>query len=128
MCFFIYRFKVIDPFPRPNKNVNSIQYRNKLTQNSNNCDMNYVEKPISPILAEKLNEIIDPIPSTHTPMYNETMKENVIRELLETEENYIKLLSSLCIGYAILLILFIYTIFLVFFSFSITNYDQHKVF
>lgn len=28
------------------------------------------------------------------------MKENVIRELLETEENYVKLLSSLCVGYA----------------------------
>lgn len=32
---------------------------------------------------------------------NEAMKENVTRELLETEENYVKLLSSLCIGLAI---------------------------
>lgn len=31
-------------------------------------------------------------------MSNEAMKEKVTRELLETEENYVKLLSSLCIG------------------------------
>lgn len=34
-------------------------------------------------------------------MSSEAMKENAIRELLETEENYVKLLSSLCVGYAI---------------------------
>lgn len=66
------------------------------TTDLNNCDNEYVQKPISPVLS-KPQEAHDATQSNQ--IANEAMKENVIRELLETEENYVKLLSSLCIGY-----------------------------
>ncbi|XP_031618634.1 uncharacterized protein LOC116337843 [Contarinia nasturtii] len=88
--------KVIEPFPRPNKNVNIQQASIQLPTDLNNCDIEYVQKPISPVLSKshEINGSVQP-----NQMTNEAMKENVIRELLETEENYVKLLSSLCIGY-----------------------------
>lgn len=36
--------------------------------------------------------------TTASPVNSEAMRENVIKELLETEINYVKLLSSLCSG------------------------------
>lgn len=68
----------------------------QLTTDLNNCDIEYVQKPISPVLS-KPQEAQDAMQSSQ--ITNEAMKENVIRELLETEENYVKLLSSLCVGY-----------------------------
>lgn len=61
------------------------------TTDLNNCDIEYVQTPIS-----KPHETNDTMQSGQ--MSNEAMKEKVTRELLETEENYVKLLSSLCIG------------------------------
>lgn len=86
---------MIEPFPRPNKNVNNQQASIQLPTDLNNCDIEYVQKPISPVLSKshETNDAVQP-----NQMSNEAMKENVIRELLETEENYVKLLSSLCIG------------------------------
>lgn len=99
---FIYAFlivywlhKVIEPFPRPNKNASIQQASIQLTTDLNNCDIEYVQKPISPILS-KPQEAHDAMQSSQ--ITNEAMKENVTRELIETEENYVKLLSSLCIG------------------------------
>lgn len=90
--------QVIDPFPRPNKHGNDPQNSNseQVTQHLNNCDIEYVQKPI----LQKPLETIDSTQSMQS-VTNETMKENIIRELLETEENYVKLLSSLCIGYVV---------------------------
>ncbi|XP_055325277.1 uncharacterized protein LOC129579318 isoform X2 [Sitodiplosis mosellana] len=88
--------KVIEPFPRPNKNANAQQPSMQLTTDLNNCDIEYVQQPISPVLS-KQHETTDSMQPSQ--MSNEAMKENVTRELLETEENYVKLLSSLCIGY-----------------------------
>lgn len=88
--------QVIEPFPRPNKNANIQQASIQLPTDLNNCDIVYVQKPFSPVLS-KPHETNDSIQSSQ--LTNEAMKENVIRELLETEENYVKLLSSLCIGY-----------------------------
>lgn len=91
---------MIDPFPRPSKTANSQPQptSKKITTDLNNCDSEYVQKPISPVLSLKPHETIESMQSSNQ-MTNEAMKENVIRELLETEENYVKLLSSLCIGY-----------------------------
>lgn len=88
-------FKVIEPFPRPNKNANIQQANIQLPTDLNNCDIEYVQKSISPSLS-KPHETNDAMQSSQ--LTNEAMKENVTRELLETEENYVKLLSSLCIG------------------------------
>lgn len=85
---------MIEPFPRPNKHASAQPASMQLTD-LNNCDIEYVQKPILPNLI-KPHETNDTIQSSQ--ITNEAMKENVIRELLETEENYVKLLSSLCIG------------------------------
>lgn len=89
------RKKVIEPFPRPNKNASAQPASMQLTTDLNNCDIEYVQKPILPV-SSKPHETNDSMHSSQ--MTNEAMKENVTRELLETEENYVKLLSSLCIG------------------------------
>ena len=107
-CFscFVWKQKkkIIEPFPRPNKNASaqpaSIQLTTAATTTAtttdlNNCDIEYVQKPISSVLL-KSHETNDTMQSDQ--MSNEAMKEKVTRELLETEENYVKLLSSLCIG------------------------------
>lgn len=91
---------MIDPFPRPSKTAGSNQptSKNITATDLNNCDIEYVQKPISPVLSIKPHDTIDSMKLSNQ-MANEAMRENVIRELLETEENYVKLLSSLCIGY-----------------------------
>lgn len=97
LCCINYQ-KVIEPFPRPNKNASAQQTSIQLTTDLNSCDIDYVQKSISAVLS-KPHETNDLTQSSQ--MTNEAMKENVIRELLETEENYVKLLSSLCIGYVL---------------------------
>lgn len=105
--------KVIDPFPRPTKMASSQHQPQQQQQTSkpatdlNNCDNQYVQKPISPVLSMKPHDTIELMQSSNQ-MTNEAIKENVIHELLETEENYVKLLSSLCIGYVDDFSLFIY--------------------
>lgn len=99
---FVFINKVIDPFPRPTKTASSQQQQqqqetSKLSTDLNNCDKQYVQKPILPVLSMKPHDTIESIQSSNQ-MTNEAIKENVIHELLETEENYVKLLSSLCIG------------------------------
>lgn len=90
---------MIDPFPRPTKTASSQQQQtSNLATDLNNCDNQYVQKPISPVLSMKPHDTIELIQSSNQ-MTHEAIKENVIHELLETEENYVKLLSSLCIGY-----------------------------
>lgn len=69
------------------------QLSNKIVCETN-CDIDYLRNP-EPTLKLFPN---DSRPES-TQFANEAMRENVTRELLETEENYVKLLSSLCSGY-----------------------------
>lgn len=69
------------------------QLSNKLSCETN-CDIDYLRNP-EPTLKLFPN---DSRPES-IQVANEAMRENVTRELLETEENYVKLLSSLCSGY-----------------------------
>lgn len=78
-------------FPMPKK---SCQMANHLAEA--NCDIEYLRKPISPVPEPKFNENQSQI--TSNKITSVAMRKNVIRELIETEENYVKLLASLCVG------------------------------
>lgn len=77
-----------------------------------NCDIDFIRKT-NPTINMKAAATVaaaaktttttitsdsDTTPSATSPQYNEAMRDNVMRELLETEENYVKLLSSICLG------------------------------
>lgn len=98
--------QVLDSFQQPIKKLlpqketqsqqqpqSQLQLTNKILSDTN-CDNDFLRNP-EPVL--KLYGNDSRPESLHVA--NEAMKENVIRELLETEENYVKLLSSLCFGY-----------------------------
>lgn len=96
--------QLIDAFPRPKKKLNQ-PTEPRFSIDSNNCDMNYLKKTSdssSPTNSIKLYATETP---TTSHSHNEVMRSNVIRELLETEENYVKLLSSLCIGWVVISLL-----------------------
>lgn len=102
---FEFFTQVLDSFQQPIKKTLSQQQSpppplpqqqqlsNKLLSETN-CDIDYLRHP-EPTLKLFVN---DSRPESEH-VANEAMRENVIRELLETEENYVKLLSSLCFGY-----------------------------
>lgn len=92
--------QIIEPFPRPNNKLSNQVPLNKLVSDSNNCDIDYLKKSNATIPLKLYDT--ETMPSS-SQIANEAMKQNGIRELLETEENYVKLLSSLCFGYIILL-------------------------
>lgn len=83
---------MIDPFPRPTKKLT--QQKPYLAE-ANNCDtIDFIQKS-TPAKCTSDSETPTAVTS---PQYNETMRDNVMKELLETEENYVKLLSSICLG------------------------------
>lgn len=96
---------MIDPFPKPNKKLNT---QKPYLVEATNCDIDFITKtnPTNYMKAATtvaaatttINSDSDTTPSATSPQYNEAMRDNVMRELLETEENYVKLLSSICLG------------------------------
>lgn len=84
--------QVIDPFPRPSKKMNT---QKPYLVEATNCDIDFLRKS-NPDNCAKTSD--GETPTSASPQYNETMRDNVMRELLETEENYVKLLSSICSG------------------------------
>lgn len=89
---------MIDPFPHPGKKrTTQIPYRVE----TNNCDIDFSRKANT----AKAASDSDTPNSVSSPQYNETMRDNVMKELLDTEENYVKLLSSICLGYGVFFIL-----------------------
>lgn len=83
---------MIDPFPRPNKKLTT---QEPFLLETPNCDIDFLRKS-NPTSYTKTSDVHTP---TTSPQNNEAMRENIMRELMETEENYVKILSSLCIGY-----------------------------
>lgn len=94
--------QVIDSFQQPIKKSSPQPHQSQQQQQQlsnklvceTNCDIDYLRNP-EPTLKLCPN---DSRPES-TQVANEVMRENVTRELIETEENYVKLLSSLCSGY-----------------------------
>lgn len=78
-------------FPMPKK---PLQMANHLVET--NCDIEYLRKPNSPVAAPKFNENQSQTQTNH--ITSDAMRKNVVKELIETEENYVKLLASLCVG------------------------------
>lgn len=83
------------PQPPPLQQQQPQQQLSNKILSTTDCDIDYLRNP-EPTLKLFSN---DSRPESNH-IANEAMKDNVIRELLETEENYVKLLSSLCFGYA----------------------------
>lgn len=83
---------MIDPFPHPNKKPNT---QKPFLVEATNCDIDFLRKSNSVNCAKTSD---GESPTSTSPQYNETMRDNVMRELLETEENYVKLLASICLG------------------------------
>lgn len=65
-----------------------------------NCDIDVIRKSNPASYITNAASDSDSPSSATSPQYSEAMRDNVLRELLETEENYVKLLSSICFGYA----------------------------
>lgn len=124
MCISV---QVIDPFPRPTKNMSINQQQQKpFLADANNCDIDFLRKSSNPTATAAAAVAVTTTTNTTTmkstsdssdtatsnstsstqqqQQYNETMRDNVMKELLETEENYVKLLSSICLGYGNLIL------------------------
>lgn len=77
-----------------------------VTTDDNNCDLNILNKSnaVTNIQDIKMSKMSTALPSSSSSstanlqQNYEAIRESVTRELLETEINYVKLLSSLCIG------------------------------
>lgn len=89
---FFYYVQVIDPFPRPHKKLST---QKPYLVETTNYDIDLLRKSNA---ASYMKSSDGDMTTTTSPQHNEAMRDNVMRELLETEENYVKLLSSLCLG------------------------------
>ena len=79
--------KIIPSFSRPAR-----AQQNNVTKK---CAISQIKASLPPPSSiPVINQCNSPIQSNR-----DLLKENVIRELLETELNYVKLLGSLCLGY-----------------------------
>lgn len=68
-----------------------------------NCDISFPLKPQSPVVSSK--RTASESPSSVSPRTSfgaqsiEAIRASVVRELLDTEENYVKMLKAICTGY-----------------------------
>lgn len=75
--------KIIPSFSRP---------RAQLTNSNKKCDISQIKASLPPPSS------IPVVASQCLVPNRDTLRDNVIKELLETELNYVKLLGSLCLG------------------------------
>lgn len=104
MCvlwLYNFYFQIIPSFPQrkisePNSSGQIIVHETNIE--SNVCDNNIAQTFNNVYNCNNKNDYSSNVPSYSSHHTNQLIKDNVIRELLDTEINYVNLLSSLYVG------------------------------